>query len=205
MTGRRDSSRVRLVVFYALLFLSCSSNPGTYHLFRPDVLPTVDTKGDRVKMGEVISLVPEASGAGVVDRLHDSIEGELERRDLIWPYSVHTVSVDIISYAYRDQDEINIPPIVWWALPAVPLGIALSPEWSIPSLCASGLSYVLDRTTKVGAFAMTVNVKVHRRDKELFSENVVIDISQREIPSEEALIEEMCERIADKVAGVVLR
>ena len=205
MKRRPDLSGWRQVLVCALLFLSCSSNPSTYRLITPDLLSTVDTKGDRVRMGEVVSLVPEASEAGVVEQLHDAIEAELERRDLIWPYSVHIVSADIISYAYRDRDEIDRRPIVWWALPAIPLGIALSPEWSIPSLCASGLSYVLDRVTKVGTFSMTVNVKLHKRGKELLSENVVIDISQREIPSEEALIEEMCKRVADRVAGVALR
>ena len=85
------------------------------------------------------------------------------------------------------------------------MGIALSPEWLVPFMCASGISYVLDRVTKVGTFSMTVNVKLHKRGKELLSENVVIDISQRKISSEQVLVEEMSERIADKVAGMVLR
>lgn len=100
MKGRWGVMRARYVLIWMLLALSCSSNPGAYHRITPDALSTVNTKGDRVRMGEVISLVPKASEAGVVEALRDAMEKELQRRDLIWPYSVHTVSADIISYAY---------------------------------------------------------------------------------------------------------
>jgi len=191
------------VLLCVLSVLSCSSNPSVHRLVVPDALIPVNTKGDRVKMGAVSSRIPEASDAGVVDLLNDAIEKELEERDLIWPYSEHTVSADIISYSYRDHDRINKGPIVWWALPAIPLGIRLSPSWSIPFLGASGMSYVLDRATKVGEFLMTVNVKIHKKGEEVLSKNVVVDLAQRDIPPERVLVEEMCALIADKVAAAV--
>ena len=186
-----------------LVFLSCSSNPSVHRLVVPDALIPVNTKGDRVKMGVVASRVPGTDDAGVVELLRDAIEQELEERDLIWPYSMHTVSADIISYRYRDHDAINKGPIVWWLLPAIPLGIRLSPSWTIPFVCASAMSYGLDRATKVGEFLMTVNVKIHKKGEEILSKNVVIDLARRDIPPERALAGEICALIADKVAAAV--
>lgn len=203
MKRSSDPTGLKYALLGLLLVLSCSSNPSVHRLITPEALPTVNTKGDRVKMGKISSRVPEASKAGVVELLQDAMTDELRNRNLIWPYSVHTVSADIISYTYRSRDEINRGPIVWWALPALPLGIVLSPAWSVPFVCASGMSYVLDRATKVGAFSMTVNVKVHKREKEILSENVVVDLAERDIASERTLMEEMSERIADRVAAAI--
>lgn len=198
-----SSTSVGHALMCALLVLSCSSNPSIHHLITPEALPTVNTKGDRVRMGEISSRVSEASETGAVEQLRNAIEDELGSRDLIWPYSVHTASADIISYTYRSQDEINRGPIIWWALPAIPVGIALSPSWSVPFLCASGMSYALDRATKIGTFSMTVNVQIHKKGEEILSENVVVDIAERDIAAERMLMKEMSERIADKIAWAI--